>query len=376
MVDAVAASSGHPYELLMRVNFDVTLGVQYLPAERSGSGTVSAYQLYAQCPGRIDKAVINERSELMDGESAATRWWLNDCQDPVAADARLLAERAGYRIGAATAASTNVGSVSTPPVSPAPRIDPAPDFGTTPDLPARRAECVASPRGCYGLALELERTVHLDGGNPNRDETLSTTHRALAEEANRAYARACRAGDVRACHAEADVLLNGRATAEDLPRALTLFEQGCRGGYALSCVQVGELLERGRRASKWVPSSLRVTPDGDAKPVLMSVPDPSRPGVARDVTASVAAYRRACALGEDVECLRAARVALEPGAGAEPERQRAIEDLRKYCAGGQALACELLAQQAAANDGAIAGRTVAEWRQRACRLGERSACGG
>jgi TPR repeat protein len=196
----------------------------------------------------------------------------------------------------------------------------------------------------------------------------------LAQEANRAYQRACRDGEVRACYAEADVLLNARTIREDLPRALTLLEQSCRDGYALSCVRVGELRERGRQASKLVPSAMRVTPDGESQPFMMSVPDPSQPGIAADVGLSIAAYRAACALGESAECLRAARVALESQASAPPERQRAIEDLQKFCASGQAFACELLAQQAAASGGAIAGNTAAQWRRRACVLGERGSC--
>jgi hypothetical protein len=359
---------------VLRVSLNATLGVQYVPADPNKSGVIAAYLLYVQCPGRLDKAVINERSVLTEGLSVATRWWLNECQDPTSVDGSLLAQRAGYRLPASAAASAVAESAASS-TSSAAVLEPLPDFGAVPDLPARRADCESARRRCYGLALELERAVHLDGGNPHRDESLSDAHRMWVVEANQAYARACRAGEVRACYAEADGLLNARAVREDLPRALTLLEQSCADGYALACTRVGELRERGRSASKRVASTIRVTPDRDGRPIMMSVPDPSQPGIAPDVAASIAAYRAACRLGETAECLRASRVALESNASAPAERQQAIADLTQYCAGGQAFACELLAQQAAVHGGSVAGQSTAQWRQRACVLGERGSCG-
>lgn len=304
------ASGDLPKHFALGSGFGEALGVQYLAGEAAPGAAIATYQLYLQCPGLVDKVAVDERG-VVDDASPAARWWRNGCRNP------------------------------------APAAEQMPRFGNVPDLAARRADCRERAQDCHGLALELERSVHLAGGNPHRVDTLDAAQKALIEEANRALAQACEAGRARACTAWADVLLRGRGMAEDPPQALRVLQRTCAGGFAEACVGVAELLEKGRA-----------------------------PTLGKDTAAAIAAFKSACTLGDTVSCLRASRLTLESTGATTAEREGALVELRSLCEAGQGFACSLLAQQAAASGGVVAGRGADEWRRRACALGERTDCRG
>lgn len=366
-----------PMDGLLSFGSDSVLLAQYLP-EVSAPSSVSAYLVFVACPGRVDRAVINHRGEVQT--SLAADWWLNDCRDPSGADVQLLADSAGFRRVQADAASAGPSTDTTRAAGAVPTVtsvaEPEPRFGDLPDLPARRADCLADAKACYGLALELERTIHLAGGNPYRVESLDEAQRALVAEANRALDRACQAGRWSACGSWADVLLQGRGLVDDPPQALRILQRACAGGSPEACSRSGELLEGGRMPTRTVATSIRMTPGGAGQPIVTHVPDSSRPGIPKDVAGAIAAFEAACALGETASCLRAARLTLDGGGQDAAQRAGALASLQELCERGQGFACSLLAQAATASGGAVLGRSVAEWRRRACALGERDACSG
>ena len=248
-----------------------------------------------------------------------------------------------------------------------------PQYGDTPDLAARRAECAKSSTACYGLGREIERSLTLAGANPYRVETLDPAQRALRDEADRAFIRACAAGSRLGCYAEADMWLSDRERGDDPVRAALVLRENCKAGHVPSCIRLGELLESGRQPTRHVASSIQVAPGGAAKPLTLTVPDKSRPGVQQDSEGAISAFAAACRMGDSDSCLRRNRLLLDWPEASGAQRTEALHALARSCDLGQAAACYLLTRQPAAA-GRVEGRDVAVWRDRACRLGELAAC--
>lgn len=360
----------------LRVGVGAEIGLRYLPEPNAGDGRRSDYDLVLQCPGREDPLAVNVRSEVHAADEEQVADWLNGCRASAPGSAAELARRYGFVVlPAAADGGRPDAAIAAGPVAADARgaAERDPEFGATPDLAARRAECQKSPRDCYGLGREIERSLTLAEANPFRVETLSAAQRALVEEANRAFIRACSGGSRLGCYAAADVLLRGRGPPDDPTGAAALLQRNCAAGHAPSCVRLGELKENGRQPTRSVTSSVALTPGGTARPIMMSVPDRSRPAVAADTGAAIAAFRAACRLGDTGACLRHGRLTLTWPAASESERTAARQRMRGLCESGQAFACHLLAIEASGNS-LVEGRPVGEWRRRACALGDAELC--
>jgi hypothetical protein len=274
-------------------------------------------------------------------------------------------DESGHRITAeaesALAAETTVG----------PKVDePERQFGDTPDLPARRADCERDVGHCYDLGRELERQVRIDGGNDGRPDDLAEPARELLREANEAFARACAADDAKACDAHAGVLLSGRLVDEDVPAGAAAYARACELGYASACRRSGEILESGRRASRRVAARISSIPGGPGRPIMTSVPDESRPGVSADPARAGAVYGRACGLGDRESCIIAARVLAQ-------RLDRPADALAIYareCERGVAFGCAAAADIVSTTPGIAGALTREEYRRRACALGSVPGC--
>jgi hypothetical protein len=373
--DVLRSEPDDPYRVTLQALPGEAIGVQYLADTSGAGGAVSGYQLFIQCAGQEGKAVVDERGFLLEPESPAALWWLNGCADSERSDPHLLAQREGFRLAVVRApANPTAREAESPATSTAASAEREPQFGDRPDLAARRMECVNDALACYGLGRELERSLRIAGANPDRVEELSAEQKAVIGEANRSFARACEAGSVRACYAEAEVALDGRGMAVDPARALALFGDSCRGGLVEACSRVGELRENGHQPTRRVQTSMRRSPYGEAKPLTISAPDTSRTGIAKDLKGAIEGYQRACTLGDLGGCVRAARLTLESLESSDAERAAALGQYRDLCNRGQGFACTALAEQASAKAGSFEGVPAAEWRRRACALGERASC--
>ena len=365
----VAADGPHA-GLLFGPNREVR--VRYLSGVADSVGRRADYDLFLECPDHEGSVVIDAQSRIRAPHPSLVRHWLSGCR--VASRASALPEGGDGLTGdEASEPWREYAGNPTPDEAAVGAGVVEPEYGPTPDLPGRRADCQRRAIDCYGLGREIERTLRIAGANPDHGGDLSPALRALWQEGRSAFSRGCAAGSPPACYAVADEMLAGCGRPEDPMRAVDLLDRSCSAGHRLSCTRLGEVKERGLLPTRRLASRVSVTPGGaGGSTATLCVPDRSRPPIAPDAGAAIAAFAAACRLGDLGSCLRGNRLSLQWPGSTEAQRGAARRELQRLCDFGQAFACHLLAD--VAGDDVVEGQLPLEWRRRACALGDDALC--
>lgn len=297
----------------------------------------------ADCVAR-DRAVASLGADVLRTESGESYAYL---ADPAGEDGRVTHFRVYSLRGRAVALPwiDEHGTQSAAQAAADPALDRLPALA---DPEAFAPGCEAGGgRDCFLAGYEWQRKAHQTARDARDPSAAPMQERAAA-----AFERGCALGDERSCEWLASAVEAGLGAERDPQRALALHERACDLGDADGCRGAATICESGRKGRL---ETLRPQPS-PAAPV---------PDVPRDVPRAVALYQHACGLGDSDSCFIAARL-LASGDGIAPDPPRALALFARLCSDGVAIACSRAA--------ALAPADRAEYRRRACALGDPDAC--
>ena len=153
------------------------------------------------------------------------------------------------------------------------------------------------------------------------------------------FARACDGGLASACYNLGAVELERKN--ED--RAVELFDEACSGGDMQGCSNLGLMIQQGRGAAKNDPEAARLFTkacEGGSMMgcVNLGVAHRTGRGVTKDAAAAARAFEKACEGKEAPGCANLGRL-LATGEGVERDVDRARELFDRACKGGVMDAC-------------------------------------
>jgi hypothetical protein len=203
-------------------------------------------------------------------------------------------------------------------------------------------------------AVETFRGLCDDKNFPKACSTLgylAKYGKGFAKDPARAVAlsdKACRSGALGACTNLATWLEEPpTAKKEDVARAVSLLQKACDGGEWGGCSYLGYMLERGKGVPKDPTRALslyrKACDKGDAEGCssLEFVQELGQNGVPASPQLSLGYFTQACTKKDARACSQAGFQHLL-GRGTAKNRTKAVEFLRKACAGKVARACDAL----------------------------------
>ena len=329
--------------------------VVYLSATRGADARVRGYRLYMTRYSSRGVAIVDDKGAFINSD------------DPEAFD--VLGRRAA-RGSNGEAATTSILGVKLPPGYRAP--EPRPNAGANaeePDLPDG-----AQPEDYQGACAQGDATACYTAGKAYQRRAARGTAdvREDLRRAGLAYQSACEGQMARGCDKVGAASLDGGWLEQDLPKALAWITKSCAIGYAGACSRLGGIYESGRSSTREATVKISATPGGRASSTIVTVPDPLRPAIPKDVGRAISAYSRACEMGEHEACWIKARLTRDDPSDASGG-QNGFAQFASLCEGGDGAACEaagaMVASGRAGNE-----RPETEWRRMACVLGQTKAC--